>query len=37
MGRDYWSRYKDDHKGIIVIQGPRIRRAEDDYKEHICG
>jgi hypothetical protein len=35
-GRNYWSRYKDDHKESIDIQGPRMRRAEDDYKESIC-
>ncbi len=30
-GRNYWNRYKDDHKGRIDIQGPRIRRVNDDY------
>ena len=35
-GRTYWNRFKDDHKRSIEIQGPRIRRAKDDYKLPIC-
>jgi hypothetical protein len=35
-GRNYWNRVKDDYKGSIEVQGPRIRRTGIDYKNPIC-